>query len=575
MHIPLRFTRLAVICAVAIAFITQETTATHMVACSNIGQDRSCSLGSNVETVAVIGNRVLVGVSNAFYSFNWNLSVVYEVSLTPDMDRHSRCFDYLKNQLEDCVNVITFIQQIPSSFKTNAVDEEQVLVCGSNTYFPKCTIHELASLSNYSFMTSHSREDVGYSIIAPAVTPQRPIAILASNGRFFSAGHILNYYDHRATIGMAKNPLGGDSLFSVRGLHHLLWFNDPEFISTYEIGEYVYFFMRERAYEEERCQSVIYSRVIRICKSDNGQDSSNENTPFLTYQKARIKCSVGERKGSISYNYDNLESTFLLNKSGQPSTLYGIFSSPENGPKGSAICKFSFDRTETGSLTQGFQEGHYRTLKDIGDGNSPWTTETPGPFSCPGDSSGRQRTVEQARRCQLVDGEAVDHHPLHRVDGEKLSKIAVDVISFNGSVQEIVYYSTESGEIHQAVYVRGPDGISRQLQDHILLELSSTVTYLNVYCINLDTQHWQVYATAGKTIATITRGDCLTQYNESCIGCLDSRDPYCVWSTDLKVCINKVSQVSHGITGLYEAISVTEDIITSDNVCGSRPTPQQ
>ena len=161
------------------------------------------------------------------------------------------------------------------------------------------------------------------------------------------------------------------------------------------------------------------------------------------------------------------------------------------------------------------------------------------------------------------------------MDGENLGKIAVNMIIFNGSVQEIIYYSTESGEIHQAVYVKGSNGIGSQLQDHVLLRVNGTVTYLNVYCINLDTQHWQVYATAGNTIATITRGDCLTQYYENCFECLDSRDPYCVWSTEIKACLNKVSQVSDGIIGLYEAISVTEETITSDRVCGARPDPQE
>ena len=202
----------------------------------------------------------------------------------------------LANQPYECVNLITLIQQIPSRFKTNDVDEEQVLVCGTNAHFPKCTIHELASLSNYSFVTS--RQDLGYSRLGTNI---QVIAILASNGRFFSAAE-LDTFAASATIGMAKNPLGGDSLFRIKTLTDVLHL--PEYLSIYEISEYIYFFIRERAYEEESRQSVIYSRVIRICKSDNGQDSSSENNDFLTYQKARIKCSVrGKGTHSIPYMY--------------------------------------------------------------------------------------------------------------------------------------------------------------------------------------------------------------------------------------------------------------------------------
>lgn len=62
------------------------TTATHMVVCSNIDHGRSCSLGTNAETVAVIGNKVLVGVTDGLYSFKWDLSLVYGVSLAPEAD---------------------------------------------------------------------------------------------------------------------------------------------------------------------------------------------------------------------------------------------------------------------------------------------------------------------------------------------------------------------------------------------------------------------------------------------------------------------------------------------------------
>ena len=564
------FAHLAVIWIVA--FSTHVTRATHMVVCSEKNHGRSCSLGSNAESLAVFGNRVFVGVLNGIYSFKWDLSLVYGVPLTPEEDRYTRCYGHLafSPSTNQCHNYIRFIQQIPSRFKTNDVDKEQVLVCGTGAFSPKCTIHESASLSNYSFMTS--REDAGYS---PFALEDHIIAILASNGRFFSATSIRS--QENPLIRMAKNPLGRDSLFHVQTpLNYVELLYYPHFISTYEIDAYIYFFITERAYELQRIINIVYSRVIRICKSDNGQRDSNQISPFLTFQKARMKCTVRGEQNTVPYNYDNLESTFLLNKTGQPLTLYGIFSSPENGPKGSAICKYSFEPSVTGSLTQVFQKGNYRVPVDTTNyHDSEWITETSGPFSCPGDTSGSQRTVEQSNRYQLIDDVVVDYHPRHIVSGEKLGKIAVDVITFNGSVQEIIYYSTESGEIHQALHVKGSNGVSSQLQDHVLLRVNGTVTYLNVYCINLDTQHWQVYATAGNTIATITRGDCLTQYYGNCFECLDSRDPYCVWSTEIKACLNKVSQVSDGIIGLYEAISVTEETITSDRVCGARPDPQE
>ena len=141
----------------------------------------------------------------------------------------------------------------------------------------------------------------------------------------------------------------GDSLFNVR-----VPASDPlslfrsEFVSTYQIGDHIYFFIRERAYEVDNGQTVVYSRTIRICKNDNGQVRSSDNTPFLTYQKARMACSYNGERGSLPYNYENLEFTFLWNSSAHALTLYGIFSSPDNEPEGGTICKFSFDETDSG-----------------------------------------------------------------------------------------------------------------------------------------------------------------------------------------------------------------------------------
>ena len=542
-----------------IAFIAYLATAAHPPDCSDIAHGRSCSLDSNAETVAVFHNRVYVGAADHIYSFGRDLTLEESVNIDPQADKFEICTKFgeggLANSEPECRNFIRVIQQVPSGFETNAVDQRQIMVCGTNAFFPKCTIHESASLSNFSFMTSNE-DDAGYS---PHSNSDPIVALLASNGRFFSAT-LFQAFQPQRTIGMARNPLGGDSLFHVRApTSDPLWFNKPEFVSTYEIGDHIYFFIREPAYEVDNGQSIIYSRAIRICKNDDGQDSSNENTPFLTYQKARMTCSYGGERGSIPYNYDNLESTFLWNGSTQAPTLYGIFSSPDNGPEGGAICKFSFDETVEGSLTKVFKDGDY-SIPATQNGQQVWITETPGPFSCPG-TTRTQRTVQQAVRYQLVDSpvEATQPEPLHVVSGMKLDKIAVDVIVFNGSVQEVMYFTTESGEICQVVHVAGSG--STNSKDHVIQSIDGAVSYLSVHQSDSETR--QVYVTTEDRIMTISRGNC-TQY-KGCFECLDSKDAYCGWSTNK--CINKLTaQIT---SGLIEAHSVSEEATVM--ACGTRP----
>ena len=45
---------------------------------------------------------------------------------------------------------------------------------------------------------------------------------------------------------------------------------NPDFVGSYDVGEYVYFFFREMAVEFMNCGKTVYSRVARVCKRDTG-----------------------------------------------------------------------------------------------------------------------------------------------------------------------------------------------------------------------------------------------------------------------------------------------------------------
>ena len=548
--------QMRIIAFVVLCFIASVCRADHPPDCSPIPHGQACSLDSDAETVAVLDDMVLVGAANHLFSFGRDLSFRNSVPMDPQSDKHTRCTSLgLSNQESECRNFVKVIQEVPSGYETNSVDQRQIMVCGTNAFFPKCTIHEASMLSNYSYMTTED-DDEGYS---PHSNKDPIVAVLTSNGRFFSATLFTAFQPHR-TIGMSRGPLSGDSLFRVRApISDPLWFHKPEFVSTYEVNDHIYFFIREPAYEVDNGNSVVYSRAIRICKSDEGQLANVDSTPFLTYQKARMRCSFSGERGSIPYSYDNLESTFLLDDGNNAFTLYGVFSSPDNGPLGSAICKFSFDPLVEGSLTKVFEDGSY-TIRVTQNGQMVWITEEPGPFSCPGSSSGVQRTVEQSNRYQLIDRpvEAADPEPLYVVSGVKLDKIAADVVTYKGQTQEIVYFTTEEGEIRQAVYIPGSG-----TQEHTIRDVGSPVSYLSVHKNAADDTR-QVYATTEDKIMAISRGDC-AQY-ASCFECLDSKDAYCGWSPSANTCLNKLRQDPSDLT---ESHSASEE--TTVMLCGVRP----
>ena len=42
--------------------------------------------------------------------------------------------------------------------------------------------------------------------------------------------------------------------------------SDPQFVGSFDIDEYVFFFFRENAIEHAGCGKMVYSRVARVCK---------------------------------------------------------------------------------------------------------------------------------------------------------------------------------------------------------------------------------------------------------------------------------------------------------------------
>ena len=111
----------------------------------------------------------------------------------------------------------------------------------------------------------------------------------------------------------------------------------PDFVGSYEVGEYVYFFFREVAVEYMNCGKAVYSRVARVCKKDTGgKNILNQN--WATYLKARLNCSL---PGEFPFYFNEIQSVHKL--SSDDTTFYAVFTTGLNGLMGSAVCTFHID----------------------------------------------------------------------------------------------------------------------------------------------------------------------------------------------------------------------------------------
>ncbi|KAI0237301.1 Semaphorin-2A [Lamellibrachia satsuma] len=84
------------------------------------------------------------------------------------------------------------------------------------------------------------------------------------------------------------------------------WLNEANFVGSFDMDEYVYFFFRETAVEYMNCGKAVYARVARVCKIDKGGRSVLEKK-WTTYVKARLNCSL---PGDYPFYFNELHDVY-------------------------------------------------------------------------------------------------------------------------------------------------------------------------------------------------------------------------------------------------------------------------
>ena len=518
-------------------------------------------LDNSPESLSIIDDQLFVGTANFLEIFSLDLEHSVTVDLSSTNETVQDCQGFGAGQFardpKECKNFITTIATFPENST-----EDGVIVCGTNAFHPLCNLHDRNEPASFTKLSDAGERDEGFS---PHVNDRSIVSQLASNSRFFAAtvfGALNVRVSIRMSPGLLQDPR--DTTFTVgTPLTDPRWLNDPVFISAHEYGEHMYFFITETAFEltsvfESNPQSfedVIYSRAIRICKTDDGIGSGTnpEENLFLTFEKARMECSVSGSGNSIPFFYNELKSTFLSQSQDGTSTLYGVFNSPSNGPPGGAICKFSFNPTATGSITRVLDDTEFLVRQESG-GSQMWERENAPQFSCPG-SSGDQRTVEASERFQLKTDSITpsSESPLLVSSGQFLDKIAVEIVD---ETVEVVYYTNQQGDIKQVTET------GSERFEHTLYAADATNPIRDL-ALQPGTHGSTLFATASDRILQIPRGQC-SNY-DSCFTCFDSGDPYCGWDSEGQ-CRNKFTNTE---STLVPSVSTAESEIIA--LCGARP----
>ena len=478
------------------------------VSCSSRGLETSCSVRFP-DRLVVDDDSVYVGLENKLVRFSLELDHQTSIDRAASSDAVRDCERYRQ---PDCGNyvltmLVTNLTSNDISDRPNLiplVNKTVLFICSTFGFSPQCQLCDAKNISN-CVNTSEGLK-LGYS---PYDRRFNNVYTLTKD-RVFYTGSSFDDKNGLQAIAKFPNPFTGEK-FSLHTYTSKTWrwlFN-PTFISLYEVDQYIYFFWREEAFEANR---RVYTRVGRVCKSDEGLGSNSTiSSVFSTFVKARMTCSIPQDSNNRhAFHYDEIQSTHLISN-GSSHTLYAVFSTPSNGPASSAICTYSFDNEEN-SLNTVFN-GDYLFGNS---GSDAWTTvSNPNPFDCPGEGN-NQRSTEDAEQYLLMEESVQQSTPLlvYIETGAYITSLVVDRVQWNGQSLEVFYIALSNGMVKQVVQ-----------------NISEVTLYTSNGPVNklvLHEYHGRKYCyiTSDDVIAVIQLGRC--DYYPTCSQCIN--DIYCRWT---------------------------------------------
>jgi semaphorin 6 len=476
-----------------------------------------------------------------------------KITWHPDKLNVDICRSKQKSE-EQCQNYVSVIQRIGA----NSIE-----VCGTAAYGPSCRVYLHKEGSGYK----PSVEESG--IGKCPYDPNQNSTTIAINGKIYSASVI----DSSGKYPVIYSPPTATST-TMRTQHgDSLWLNDPNFVSSFDYGDKVYFFFRESAVEYINCGKAVYSRVARVCKNDEGGSGMVLHETWTSFFKARLNCSI---PGEFPFYFNEIQSTSNLGKGNYMSTnnsknrtdmIYGIFHTPANSISSSAICAFRFS-----DIKKSFES----TFKEQRHSSSAWLPvpdiDTPNPHPAKHCSNGSMPVIDQTlnfiKEHPLMDRAvpAYGGQPIFiKTNFEfRMTCIAVDwqVEASDGRSYDILFIGTDIGRVLKVVNVAVNAQIeTRVIEDIELFPSDSPSRVIQSLLIFREGDDERLVATTRDDIKSIHLQRC--HVHTTCRSCVALQDPYCSWSESS--CQNTNTGKQHIFTGDITVCDSERNIIIDES----------
>uniref|UniRef100_A0A8C6P033 Semaphorin 5A n=1 Tax=Nothobranchius furzeri TaxID=105023 RepID=A0A8C6P033_NOTFU len=411
-----------------------------------------------------------------------------------------------------CVFVVVFPQEECQNYiRVLLVNGNRLFTCGTNAFTPICTNRTLTNLT-----------EIHDQISGMARCPYNPLhnstALITSNGELYAATAM----DFSGRDPAIYRSLGGMPPLRT-AQYNSKWLNEPNFVSSYDIGNFTYFFFRENAVEHD-CGRTVFSRAGRVCKNDIGGRFLLEDT-WTTFMKARLNCS---RPGEIPFNYNELQGTFYLP---ELELLYGIFTTNVNSIAASAVCAFNLS-----AISQVFN-GPFKFQENSRSAWLPYPNPNPD-FQCGTINSGSyvnltQRNLQDAQKFLLMHEvvQPVVPVPYFMEDNVRFTHIAVDVVQGKDTLLHIIYLATDYGTIRKVLSPLNQSTGSCLLEE---IELFPPRKRQPIRSLLILHSRSELYVGVRDQVIKIPLKRC--SYHKSREACVGARDPYCGWDLLLKKC---------------------------------------
>ncbi|KAG7469548.1 hypothetical protein MATL_G00130000 [Megalops atlanticus] len=478
-------------------------------------------LGLDFQRMLRINHMLYIAARDHVFAINLSSSVeqiVPQQKLTWKTKDVEKCTVRGKNS-DECYNYIKVL--VPRN-------DETLFACGTNAFNPTCRNYKMSTLEQ-------DGEEVVGQARCPFESRQSNVGLFAG-GDFYSA----TMTDFLASDAVIYRSLGESSPVLRTVKYDSKWLREPHFLHAIEYGNYVYFFFSEIAVEYTTLGKVVFSRVARVCKNDNGGSPRVLERYWTSFLKARLNCSV---PGDSFFYFDVLQSLTNVVQINQRPTVLGVFTTQANSITGSAVCAFYMDDIEKAF------NGKFKEQKSSELAWTPVPEEQvprPRPGSCAGDGPAAtykssttfpDETLTFIKSYPLMD-EAVpsvnDRPCFTRTTSRfKLTQIAVDTSAGPYKNHTVLFLGSEDGRVLKVLASTHPNAsFSTQLLEDIDVYNPTKCNVRGedkrVLGLELDKDHHALYVAFSSCVIRVPLSRC-ADYTSCKKSCLSSRDPYCIW----------------------------------------------